>query len=133
MKKRTEKNVTNRPSHKPTAEQREQVEAMAGFGIPHDDIARVIGIESPTLRKHYRDELDQGQTKANTKVARNLFTIATGTGREAVTAAIFWLKVRAGWSEYTPHPLPPPLGKKQQAELDAVTSAKGTEWSELVH
>jgi hypothetical protein len=26
-----------------------------------------------------------------------------------------------------------PLGKKDQAQLDAVTSAKGTEWSELVH
>jgi hypothetical protein len=50
-----------------------------------------------------------------------------------VTACIFWLKVRAGWSEYAPHPQPPPLGKKQQAELDAVSSAKGTEWSELVH
>lgn len=116
----------------PTAEQRKQVEEMAGFGIPHEDIARVFGIEGPTLRKHYRDELDTGQAKANSRVARNLFTIATGTGREAVTAAIFWLKVRAGWSEYAPSPLPPPLGKKEQARLDAVAS-KSSEWGALVH
>ena len=37
--------------------------------------------------------------KANAKVAENLFRKATGEGREAVTAAIFWLKARAGWKE----------------------------------
>jgi hypothetical protein len=120
-------------SHQPTAEQRKSVEAMAGYGIPHADIARVIGIEAKALQRHYRDELDLGQSKANTRVADNLFKIATGTGREAVTAAIFWLKVRAGWSEYGPPQLPPPLGKKQQAQIDAVSSAEGTEWGHLVH
>jgi hypothetical protein len=119
-------------NHKPTAEQRKQVEAMAGYGIPHDDIARVLSISKPTLQKHYRDELDTGHVKANAKVADNLFKIATGQGREAVTAAIFWLKVRAGWSEYAPSPLPPPLGKKEQAQIDAVAS-KSTEWGTLVH
>jgi len=119
--------------HIPTAEQRRQVEAMSAYGIPELDIARVIGVDRMTLRKHYRDELDLGHVKANAKVADNLFKIATGTGREAVTAAIFWLKVRAGWSEYAPSPLPPPLGKKEQAQIDAVDSAKGTEWGTLVH
>jgi hypothetical protein len=123
----------NNQSHQPTAEQRRSVEAMSGYGIPEVDIARVIGIERSTLRKHYRDELELGHVKANAKVADNLFKIATGTGREAVTAAIFWLKVRAGWSEYAPSPLPPPLGKKEQLQIDAVESAKGTEWGTLVH
>jgi hypothetical protein len=119
--------------HVPTNEQRKQVEAMAGYGIPETDIARVIDVDPKTLRKNYPNELDLGHVKANAKVADNLFKIATGTGREAVTAAIFWLKVRAGWSEYAPSPLPPPLGKKEQAQIDAVDSAKGTEWGTLVH
>jgi hypothetical protein len=42
------------------------------------------------------EELDTGHIKASAKVAGNLYRIATGSGREAVTAAIFWLKVRAG-------------------------------------
>ena len=29
---------------------------------------------------------------------------ATGEGREAVTAAIFWLKTRAGWRETNQRP-----------------------------
>ncbi len=37
--------------------------------------------------------------KANSRVAENLYKKATGDGREAVVAAIFWLKTRAKWSE----------------------------------
>jgi len=76
---------------------------MAGYGVPEIDIARVVGIDPKTLRKHYRDELDTGQVKANAKVAENLYRKATGEGREAVTAAIFWLKTRAGWKETSVH------------------------------
>ena len=32
-------------------------------------------------------------------MAENLYRKATGEGREAVTAAIFWLKARARWKE----------------------------------
>jgi hypothetical protein len=88
-----------RPFHEPEPSTRRQVEAMAGFGVPEIDIARVVGIDPKTLRKHYRQELDHGHTKANAKVAENLYRMALGQGREAVTAAIFWLKTRARWKE----------------------------------
>ena len=86
-------------AHKPTDVSRGQVEAMAGFGIPQEDIARVLNIAPQTLRSHYRDELDTGSTKANAKVAENLFRKATGDGQGAVAAAIFWAKTRMGWRE----------------------------------
>ena len=88
-----------RPSHHPDPAQRRQVEAMAGYGVPEADIGRVLGIDPKTLRKHYRDELDNGHGKANVKVAENLYRKATGEGRESVVAAIFWLKTRARWKE----------------------------------
>lgn len=88
-----------RRSHKPDPFQRRQVEAMAAFGIPEQDIARVVGIDPKTLRKHYRDELDTGQTKATAKVAESLFRKATTDGPQSVTAAIFWLKTRGQWRE----------------------------------
>ncbi len=75
------------------------MEALAGYGVPEAEIAGVVGIDAKTLRKHYRGELDHGHTKANARVADNLYRKATGEGREAVTAAIFWLKTRAGWRE----------------------------------
>src|SRR3954447_25700131 len=127
----TSTRVGGRPSFEPTQAQRHMVEAMTGCGVPEADIAVVIGIAPKTLRKHFRDELDTGHIKASAKVAGNLYRIATGSGREAVTAAIFWLKVRAGWREpvgvreY-------PMGKKEARELAAKTAAVGTEWEELL-
>jgi hypothetical protein len=88
-----------RRRHQPDPGQRRQVEAMAGYGIPEADIATVLEIDPKTLRRHYRGELDKGHIKATTRVAENLYRRATGEGREAVTAAIFWLKTRAGWRE----------------------------------
>jgi hypothetical protein len=56
----------------------------------------VIGVDPKTLRKHYRDELDLGETKANAQVAGFLFNAAKNGN---VTAQIFWLKTRAKWRE----------------------------------
>jgi hypothetical protein len=90
---------------------------MAGYGVPELDIARVIGIDPKTLRKHYRDELATGHVKANAKVAENLYRKATGEGREAVTAAISWLKTRAGWKETSVHELGGRDGKQIKVEV----------------
>ncbi len=72
---------------------------MATYGIPEADIARVIGIDPKTLRKHYRDELDTGHIMALAKVAESLFRKATSDSPQSVTTAIFWLKTRGGWRE----------------------------------
>ncbi len=129
------KNKGGRPFHVPTAEQRKIVESMAGFGIPQESIGKVVGVGPDALRAHYRTELDNGMTVANYNVAKNLYAIAQGTGREAVTACIFWLKTRAGWSEYGPTPKnqEEPIGKKEQANREAVTAAQDTGWANLVH
>lgn len=85
--------------HEPTDELRKMVKAMAGYGIPHDDICTVVGITGKTLRKHYREEIDTGEVNANTQVVGALFKAATGGN---VTAAIFWTKARMGWSDRGP-------------------------------
>jgi hypothetical protein len=90
-----------RKAHQPDPVTRRQVEAMAAYGIPETDIATVVEIDPKSLRRHYRRELSTGHIKANTKVAENLYRKATGEGREAITAAIFWLKTRARWKETT--------------------------------
>jgi hypothetical protein len=92
-----------RPAHQPDDVQRRLVEALAGYGVPETEIAALVGVDAKTLRKHYRHELDHGHSKANAKVAENLYHMALGQGREAVTAAIFWLKARARWKEVSVH------------------------------
>jgi len=88
-----------RRAHRPDEVSRRQVEAMAAYGVPESDIARVIGIDPKTLRRHYRDELATGHIKANSRVAESLYRKALGDGSQSVTAAIFWLKTRAHWKE----------------------------------
>ena len=88
-----------RRAHRPDPRSRRQVEAMAGYGVPEADIARVLGIDPKTLREHCRDELDTGAIKATARVAEFLFRKATTEGSQCVTAAIFWMKTRGGWRE----------------------------------
>jgi hypothetical protein len=81
----------------PTDEQRRTVRALSGYGVPQEGIAIHIGIDAKTLRKHFRDDLDRGSVEATAKVAQSLFHLATID--KNVTAAIFWMKARAGWRE----------------------------------
>lgn len=85
-----------RPPFKVTPEMRKTVEAMVAYGVPEEDIGRVIGCVPHTLRKYFAHEIGQAQAKANAKVAETLFQQAVAGN---TTAMIFWLKCRAGWKE----------------------------------
>ncbi|WP_287292079.1 hypothetical protein [Mesorhizobium sp.] len=80
-----------------------KVEALAGFGLTAADIACVLATDEQNLKATYAHELESGGIKATARVAESLYRKATGEGREAVTAAIFWLKTRARWKETSVH------------------------------
>ena len=96
-----------RPAFQPTAEQRELVRTLTGVGTRAGDVCLLIKgpsgnpIDEKTLRKYFRAELDEGGVQATAKVARTLYGFATDPngGSSSVTAAIFWMKTRAGWRE----------------------------------
>jgi hypothetical protein len=56
------------PSHAPTKSDRDMITVMVAGGIKQADIARAKGIDLKTLRKHYREELDNGASSINTMV-----------------------------------------------------------------
>ncbi len=82
--------------HKPTEATRQTVQLHATVGTPQEVIADVLGIDSKTLRKWYREELDQSLAKANAQIGGTLFSKAKGGDTAAM---IFWMKTRAGWRE----------------------------------
>jgi AcrR family transcriptional regulator len=84
----------------PTEKDRRMVELCAMGGIPQKEIAAAIGVSEPTLRKHFRDELDRAYIAANAKVVQTAFEMAVSGKAPAMT--IFWLKARMGWSEKGP-------------------------------
>ena len=91
------------PAFEPTQEQRTLVESLVAYGIPYLEICRLVinprtkrPINTETLMKHFRDELDVGATKANAKVAESLYRQAIDGN---ITAAIWWTKCRMAWKE----------------------------------
>ena len=118
--------------HIPTSVLREKVKRLAGFGVQNPEIAKAIGISHPTLMKYYAEEIIAGPAETNAKVAEALYLKALSGERNSVQAAIFWLKCRAGWRELPPPPAEEAIGKKEQANREAVTAARGTDWEQVL-
>ncbi|MHB1910413.1 MAG: hypothetical protein ACYCQJ_16330 [Nitrososphaerales archaeon] len=86
----------------PTDEQREQVVGLKAVGATDERIAHILGISPDTLTKHFKIELECGLQEVLSRIATNLFRQALAGD---VTASIFVLKTRAGWSEKSVHVL----------------------------
>ena len=84
-------------AYEPNDKDRAIVKAMASYGIPQEDIGKVIGISHVTLRKYYEAELEIASIQANAKVAETCYAMATSG--QVPAATFFWLKTRAGWRE----------------------------------
>jgi hypothetical protein len=93
-----------RPAFKPTDIDRKQVEALAGYGVPFEQIAALIGdgISLDTLRTYFPNELVRGKAKANAQVGKGIFQKAMGGD---TTAMIWWSKTQMRWSEVQKHEL----------------------------
>ncbi|WP_245425069.1 RNA polymerase subunit sigma-70 [Sinorhizobium sp. M4_45] len=93
-----------RPAHEPSAMTQRFVEAMAGAGVPQSEIAAVLAVTVPTLRKHYRHELQCGATVVEARLVGQLMRVASGSDGTALKAIMFTLQCRFGWSRYAPPP-----------------------------
>ena len=87
-----------RKPFEPTAKERQQVEAMAGVGLPHDQIGALVrdGVCTDVIRQYFAHELKAGKAKASAKIGQTLFNRAIG-GETA--ALIWWTKSQMGWKE----------------------------------
>ena len=81
-----------------TDAERKQVEALAGVGLPHDQIAALLrdGVCVDVVRDNFARELKAGKAKASAKIGQTLFNRAIG-GETA--ALIWWTKSQMGWKE----------------------------------
>lgn len=108
------------PPFEPTQKQRDQVEALAAYGVPQDQIAlfiinpaTLVPIAESTLKEKFVAELAQARWKLVARVGQSLAEMATGYPAEydgngrviraerqaEVAAAIFTMKARAGWQD----------------------------------
>ena len=103
----TQATKQTKPPHEPTRATRELVQLHTMVGTRQEAIASIIGVDPKTLRKYYRDELDQSKAKANATIGGALFNKAKSGD---TTAMIFWMKTQAGWKETNVNELTSPDG-----------------------
>ena len=91
-----------RPAFVPADHERQQVEALSGYGLPQEQIAVLIrgGIALETLREHFAKELVSGKAKANGQIGKTLFQKAMGGDTAAM---IWWSKAQMRWAETQKH------------------------------
>lgn len=91
---------SGRKPFEPTPEELKQVEAMSGFGVPHEQIMTIIrdGICKETFYKYFQDVIDKGKAKANAKIGQSLYNKALSGD---TTAMIWWTKSQMGWKGET--------------------------------
>ena len=95
---------SGRPAFEPTEQDRKQVQAMAGCGLPIEQIAVLIGsngICPETLVKHFEREIAIGRARASLNVGKTLYEKAMNGD---ITAAIWWSKTQMGWREHKEPP-----------------------------
>lgn len=145
-----------RPAFTPTAAQRQRVSISAGAGMKHGDIALALQIHVDTLRKYFEAELSVGAQQRRMEVLNGLFQAAKKGSSSAAKAYLALdpeMAVPPLGADDRPTPKAPPagpaappadqagtpekklaspLGKKEQANVDARTAHKGTEWDNLL-
>jgi hypothetical protein len=98
-----------RPEYEKNEESIKTVEALSIAGVPQKIISQILKISEPTLRKHFRNELDTSKARANAVISQALFKNAKSGN---VAAQIFWLKTQAGWRETNHYELTGKDGEK---------------------
>lgn len=126
-----------RPRFEPTAAMKQKVATAAGAGMAHEEIALALGIARNTLAKHFEHELSIGAYAKRMEVVQAMLRAAK---KGNVAAAKAYMQMSPAVSA-PPHPQPearPPspqpekLGKREQAQADAVTAQQGTDWESLL-
>ena len=125
--KPAEKRGRGRPRFVPTQDHRDLVKAMAGYRMPQDEMCLLVKhadgkpIALPTLRLHFREELDAGFASGKMRVMAATFRNAIGDKDHPgnVTAQIWLGKTLYGMREQVVVEVPPPEPNAEENLLDA--------------
>ena len=114
----------SRRAFNPTAEQRGNVEAMIGYGIPETEICLLIKnpatgkpINLARFRKYFAAEIATGAPKVKSLVGNRIAASILGRDggltdqRARATLAVFFAKTRMGWTETVAEQQPNKGGK----------------------
>lgn len=129
--------ATGRPPFTPHEGHRRQVMELAAVGKPATQIARILQISEPTLRKHFPIELATGAERVEAEVIRAIMAKARSGSVAAQREALAMIsqarldRMEAAVSA-APTARPDTPGKKLQAYLDAAQVIETAEWADHI-
>ncbi len=129
-----------RPAHVPTAQNRGLVTMLVATGHKPDDIAAVLRVSMPTLRKHYFSELGDSKIERMRVRGKLLVQMMTEALKGNVGAGKFiageLARAELGTTPDAAKAKAPakatPLGKKEEERLAAYGAGRETGWQDLL-
>lgn len=91
------RNLGGRPRIPRNEDHAQMAQAMSQYGVPQEDIARVLGMSVETMQRLYGEEMGRGKAVAKQRIGRRLFEKAVNEGD--TTALIFLAKTQLGFRE----------------------------------
>lgn len=132
---------TGRPRGRPTKTftqaQRDDVAIWKAGGMSDEDIAKVLGIDADTMKKHFAAELSTHWAKKTAQVIKARFKAAMKGNVTAQTKFLETARAVGGMQAFGGQgaSVKPdrkfkhiPEGKKEAAQKAAHTAGEGTEW-----
>jgi len=119
---------SGRPAFKPTAVQRRKVTNAAAGGMSHEEMSIALGISRNTLEKYFEKELSCGALNRR----MDWIDVMSRTAMKGNVAAQKALLAMTPTLAAPPMAADKPRGKKEQAQIDAVGAADGTDWGDLL-
>ncbi len=131
-----------RKVYQPERSDREKVAVLVSSGMAIDQIARAMGLSEPTLRRAFKAELETGaiRKRADMLVALHRTALKGNVAAQKEALAIMDRarleklqdEVRGKAAGKPEAPAADPIGKKEQAQLDAHGVVTKGPWSKLV-
>lgn len=122
---------SGRKPFKPSAEDREKVRVLKACGMSHLGIAAALGISTPSLLKHFPEDLEIGAAKVKAEVLMARHRSAMGGNVSAQNKMIEAMGLVSPPAKAQEKPKK--MGKKEQLEIEAQTPPVDTGWDGLLN
>jgi hypothetical protein len=109
---------------------------MVACGDSQETIARALGIEDDTLRKHFQNELKTGYAKRRREVVDMLFKAAKSQNVSAIKRLEEMTRLQGAAADFdkstedAPKPRGPKPGKKEVQREEALNAGVNSEWGD---
>lgn len=130
-----QKQKRGRPSYKPTAKARHDVEMFLACGMTHDQISAALKIDSDTFKKHFASEIETGRGRARARILAMLLKSAKAGNVSAQKKLEEMSRLSDAVDEIEAQPeapRTPAAGKKEQAKAEATDAVNkpGHDWGD---